>query len=150
MEDKKPNKSSRQIEELIQSIIDEQQLIIVDIESFKEQNIVILLYSKNEQLDIEKLGMVHKQIYAVLETAPFLNENFTLEVSSPGIFRKFKNIREFEIFKDREIKILTDQDETYIGISKGIEEGNTVIMDLKNSEIFKINIKKKKKAGLNG
>lgn len=51
-----------------------------------------------------------------------INEDFSLDVSSPGAERVLKNIDEVEIFKDRRAKVILKDGNTILGVLKGIDE----------------------------
>ena len=58
-------------------------------------------------VDIGATTNIYKVVYPRL-TVAMDTEDIHLEVSSPGIFRKFKDAREFAIFSGLKVKILTE------------------------------------------
>lgn len=117
--------------------LNEQEVSIVDIivTGKKDKNITIYLYSNNG-LDVEELSSHHKRIYSIIEGMKEFLDGFSLEVSTPGIFRKIKYVKEFNIFLGCEIKLVTNDKETIIGICNGIQNGYVSVL-LKGSKSIK-------------
>ena len=111
------------IENKIKDILDKAKIDLVDIDiTFgKNKHITIFVYNKNKT-DLDELSNLSKKINPVLEKMPFFNNSFILEISSPGIYRKLKFIKEFNLFKDKEIKIVTKEGIVFMGISGGINK----------------------------
>ncbi len=74
-----------------------------------------------------------------------------MEISSPGVDRIFKSIKEYTIFNGKEIKITTESMdsniETYTGILKGIDDENNILIENKY-DLYKIPYNKIKKGSL--
>jgi len=71
-----------------------------------------------------------------------LDEDFSLDVSSPGAERVLKSMDEVNIFKDRKARVVLKDGTTLLGILKGLDEKKETLM-LKNSdndELRRINV----------
>jgi len=138
------------IEKNIDQIIKANNLILVDIDIFggKNRQISVIVYS-NENLGIDELTSISRIIKPVLEKIPSLKEDFNLEVSSPGIYRNLKFLKEFDIFKGRKIKIVTEEGLVLTGTCNGTDEKTLSFTDEKN-ETIKIVFDNIKRANLNG
>ncbi len=133
----------------IEIFLSEYNFNLVDIEIKQDKRAPILtiyVYSK-EDMSVNRLAFLNKKISNGILSS--VNQDFMIEISSPGINRVIKNIEEFDIFKDKDIKILTDQDQSFIGICKGIVDNNKLLLLCDGKEIF-IDIKNIKKAKLFG
>ena len=64
----------------------------------------------------------------LLSLESVLKYNFSLEISTPGVNRKFKSKREFKIFEGKKIKLMLDND---------FEEG-LILKAEEDSFVFKI------------
>lgn len=71
-----------------------------------------------------------------------INEDFSLDVSSPGAERVLKNIDEVEIFKDRRAKVILKDGNTILGVLKGIDEKKETLtlINPDDSKLIKINV----------
>lgn len=139
-----------EIERRVKGILENEKIELVDIDVIlgKNKQITIYVYSKNK-IDLEDLENINKRLNPIIENIPIFNDGFILEISSPGLYRKLKYRREFNLFVGRNIKIITTEGNTYTGISNGINENNLILIIDKNKEI-KFNIDNINKAYLNG
>ncbi len=95
------------VKELLQPILEERNLKLVDVELTKEKRPTLRIYVYNpEGTSIEDCEFVSRRIGALLDVEDLIPFSYVLEVSSPGE-RKLKNIEEYDIFKGRDIKIIT-------------------------------------------
>jgi ribosome maturation factor RimP len=87
--------------------------------------------------DCEKVTLSVKDFLTVM-----LDEDFSLDVSSPGAERVLKSMDEVNIFKDRKARVVLKDGTTLLGILKGLDEKKETLM-LKNSdndELRRINV----------
>ena len=108
--------------------------------------VTLFLYNKSD-MSVDDLARLSKKISPVMDELDFLKNDYLLELSSPGITRVFKNLKEFDIFKGHIIQIVKDQ-EILIGECRGIENDNLLL--LINNEIKQINLESINKAKLYG
>ncbi len=140
------------VKELLQPILEEQDLKLVDIEWVKEGKPVLRIYIYNpEGTSIDNCEFVSRRIGAVLDVEDIIPHSYTLEVSSPGLNRKLKNKEEYEIFKGRDIKIVTNEPiedkNVFKGKLLGLDEEENVKVEEKEKEV-KIPLEKISKAQL--
>ena len=82
--------------------------------------------------DCERVTRLYNDRLAILE--PIDENNYTLQVSSPGIDRIFKDQKEYNIFASRHVKIIVDESVegseggVIRGILKGLEGDCVVII----------------------
>ena len=71
-----------------------------------------------------------------------INEDFSLDVSSPGAERVLKNIDEVEIFKDRRAKVILKDGNTILGVLKGIDEkkATLTLINPDDSKLIQIHV----------
>jgi ribosome maturation factor RimP len=148
MKEKTVDSLSFEIREKVESQLDSNTFALVDVE-YKNKAVTIYIYKKNGKIDLEELATLNRNIHPILENISRLKDGFSLEISSPGIYRKIKSRNEFNIFIDRNVKILTDEDKIVNGKIIGLldEENLKILID---KEIFTITINNIKKAALNG
>jgi ribosome maturation factor RimP len=135
MQDKIKTKEFLVIEQGIEELLLKEGFHLVDIEIQKGKNKIVSLFVFNhdsEKMGIESIAKLNDIVSPILENLDFLGENFLLEISSPGIFRKIKFIKEFNLFKGKKMHISRSSN-SYIGICNGIEDGK-VSLEIKNKD----------------
>ena len=135
MQDKIKTKEFLIIEQGIEELLLKEGFHLVDIEirKGKEKSVSLFVFNQDsEKMGIESIAKLNDVVSPVLENLDFLGENFLLEVSSPGIFRKIKFVKEFDLFKGKKMHISCSSN-SYIGICNGIEDGK-VSLEIKNKD----------------
>jgi ribosome maturation factor RimP len=140
MTERNKSKKEIEIENAIKPLLDTEGFCLVECcyVTGIDPQVRIFVYNK-EDTSVEKLGLLNKKIFPLIASLPSVGDDFSLEVSSPGLFRKFKYNEEFEIFKNRNIRLTTSEGETYAGTIEGVSSGEVTVIDKKNiKNIFKI------------
>lgn len=137
-----------QIFDTIKDKINEKGYEILSID-FNEtsRNITIDVYS-NDNISIDSIAVLSKDIYSIIEQIPFLDNDFQLELGSPGINRSIKTEREIEILSNKEV-IITLNDKQKLK-SKICNFKNDILTVDNNGNLQEININDIKKITLNG
>ena len=73
----------------------------------------VIIIHKDGGTNLHDCAQVHKAIYPRLEILKS-GADIRLEVSSPGIYRKIKSLREFTIFKGNGVKFLLEGESEWI------------------------------------
>lgn len=150
MKEKIKTTKIQEIENAVNTILESYNFSLVDIELREGSDILVTLFIYNSvSTNIEDIGKINKIIYPILEKLSFLKEGFSLEVSSPGIYRNIKSSKEFNIFKGKEAKIILQDGSSIIGIINLFENENLHIINNKGEEII-LNLDNINKASLNG
>lgn len=87
------------IEQLVTPIVDELNLELIDIEFVKEgRNWFLRVYidTKDGGIDIEQCALVSERLSVILDEKDPIEQNYYLEVSSPGAERPLKKEEDFE------------------------------------------------------
>jgi len=73
--------------------------------------------------DCERVTRLYNDRLTILE--PIDENNYTLQISSPGVDRIFKDRKEYNIFKSRHVKIMVDNrvEGSEGGVIRGVLEG---------------------------
>ncbi|MDE0582640.1 ribosome maturation factor RimP [Planococcus sp. A6] len=93
------SKITEQIEAMAQPIVDELELELVDVEFVKEgKNWFLRVYVDNPQepIDIDQCAIVSERLSEELDATDPIEQNYFLEVSSPGAERPLKKEKDFE------------------------------------------------------
>ncbi len=143
----KRSKEEDTLFELINNLI-KNNYILVDVEYNSADEYVTVFVESLKENSIDNISSVNGIIYEHLEKVDFLKNNFSLEISSPGLFRKIRHRYELDIFKNRNIKVILDDKSVLNGINNGISGDNiTISVD---GEINSINLNSIKSVHLNG
>lgn len=134
-------------ERLVMPIIDEKGFEFVDTEFVKEGNSHYLrvFVDKPGGITIDDLESVSRSLSDKLDENDFIDEQYILEVSSPGLGRPMKKDRDFDRNMEKVVEIhlykAQDGEKEWIGQLKGydeetitieLEEGNEIKLDRAN------------------
>ncbi|MBB6042780.1 ribosome maturation factor RimP [Borreliella yangtzensis] len=136
---------NNEVYNLIKNLTECANIEILEINIFKNKSIgkiQIVLYSKSFSLGVDLLTDLHKIILLILEAN--LKYSFTLELSTPGINRKIKSGREFQIFEGRKIKLMLDNEFEEGLILKSKSKSFIFKTDSKELNVFYSDVKKAK------
>lgn len=135
MQDKIKTKEFLIIEQGIEELLLEKGFHLVDIEIKKGKEKIVSIFVFNhdsEKMKIESIAELNDIVSPFLENLDFIGENFLLEISSPGIFRKIKFIKEFDLFKGKKMHVSCSAN-SYIGICEGTKDGK-LFLNIKNKD----------------
>lgn len=93
------SKVLNEVEKLVTPIVEEMNLELVDTEFVKEgRNWFLRIYVDTPQggIDIEQCALVSERVSEVLDAKDPIEQNYFLEVSSPGAERPLKKESDFE------------------------------------------------------
>lgn len=97
----------------------------------KGQNILRVLIDKAEGVSVGDCESFSYLINPLLDVEDFIVQRYQLEVSSPGLERPLKKIRDFERFAGHTIRLRTktpvESRGHFKGLLKGIEENHVLI-----------------------
>jgi len=129
------------VKELLLPILEERDFKLVDIDFIPSKRPILRIYIYNpEGTSIDDCEWVSKRIGALLDVEDLIDKAYILEVSSPGLDRKFKNIEEYDIFKGRDVVIKTkepiNEKKVFKGTLLGLEDEKVKIKE--NEETVEI------------
>lgn len=93
------SKITEQVEQMVLPIMEELNLELVDIEFVKEgRNWFLRVYVDNPEapIDIDSCAVVSEKLSEILDKNDPIEQNYFLEVSSPGAERPLKKEKDFE------------------------------------------------------
>jgi Uncharacterized protein conserved in bacteria len=134
-------KVEEKVKELLLPILEERDFKLVDIEFIPSKRPILRIYIYNpEGTSIDDCEWVSKRIGALLDVEDLIDKAYVLEVSSPGLDRKFKNIEEYDIFKGRDVVVKTkepiNEKKVFKGTLLGLEDEKVKIKE--NEETIEI------------
>lgn len=87
------------VEQLVQPIVDDLSLELVDVEFIKEGNdwfLRVYVDTPEGSIDIDQCALVSERLSEELDRVDPIEQNYFLEVSSPGAERPLKKEQDFE------------------------------------------------------
>ena len=120
-------------EELVMPLIDEKGFEFVDTEFVKEGNSYYLrvFVDKPGGITIDDLESVSRPLSDKLDEHDFIDEQYILEVSSPGLGRPMKKDRDFDRNMEKIVEIhlykAQDGEKEWVGKLTGYDEENITI-----------------------
>lgn len=129
------------LRELIEPIVKVNNLDFVDIEYIKEgDNWILRVFVENPdgELTIDHLSNLSRLISRKLDEKDPIDKSYFLEVSSPGVERPLRKIKDYERFAGEEIKISTyrkiNDTKEFIGKLIGIDENKVITIKLRDTD----------------
>jgi ribosome maturation factor RimP len=130
---------SSRIREIVSNLVDGTELFIVDI-TIKHGNGIIVTLDSAKGLSIDECATLSKAIETSLNRD---EEDFELEVSSPGLSLPFKVIQQYYKNIGKEVEVLYNNGKKYIGKLLSVDESSFLIETLR-----KVKLEGKKKPEL--
>lgn len=129
------------VEILADELISPKGYEVVDVEFRKEgsRKVLRLFVDRLETgITLDEISEITRLVSDRLDEEDFIEEEYILEVSSPGITRVIKKEKDFERFAGRKIDVklyrAVQGKKKFTALLKGYEDGN-VIMELDGSEL---------------
>jgi len=92
-----------------------------------------LTIDKPDGVSMDDCVSVNRRASLLLDAQDPIEGSYRLEVSSPGLNRRLKTLKDFEHFSGRKAKIVTKEG-THRGTIKGLA-GDTVLLEAEGSEL---------------
>ena len=108
----KESKLYREMSELLEPM----GLLVVDAvknETAQGVQLIITVFSPEREVNTDDLAEVYNIVYPRYSVI-YQDRDLSLEVSSPGMTRNFKDIHEFELFKGRLVRVYSSTFSTWI------------------------------------
>ncbi len=123
--------------ELIEPIVRSEGLILVELQNRSEHSgYVLRLFVDRPEggVTLDECTVVSRQVSDLLDVEDLIPGSFRLEVSSPGLERRLKARREYELFAGRNAKVVVNRAEEegrdiLIGKLMGLQ-GDDVLIEL--------------------
>ncbi|GAA6176058.1 ribosome maturation factor RimP [Sulfitobacter pacificus] len=101
----------RRMAEIITPVIEDMgyELVRVRLMSGKVTTLQIMADKPDGGIEVDDLAKINQALGAVLDVEDPIVEEYTLEVSSPGIDRPLTRLKDFDMFEGYEAKIETEE-----------------------------------------
>ncbi|CCY50149.1 ribosome maturation factor RimP [Peptostreptococcus anaerobius CAG:621] len=127
---------AQQVEKLVQPIADLHGFELVDVEYVKEAGIYYLrvIIDSEDGIGLDECEKVSRDLNPILDEKDMIEENYLLEVCSPGIDRILKRDHEYEKYSGKlvEVKLYANNDivkgKRFEADLCGLEDDNIVLL----------------------
>ena len=118
---------------IVENIIDGTTMELVDVEYVRERDWYLRVYlDKETGIDLDDCQMVSEKLSEELDKQDPIEENYLLEVSSPGLDRVLKKDKDLIRYNGREVDVQlfkpVNGNKHYVGILHGFDEDTIVII----------------------
>jgi ribosome maturation factor RimP len=117
---------TEEIRKLAESALAESQFIVDILTSFKGQNKVLVIVDGDQGLHIDDCAEISRKLSKALDESGFMDENYMLEVSTPGVEHPLKLKRQYVKNIGRKLKIKL-ADKTVEGRLSEVHEGSIIV-----------------------
>ena len=123
----------RRLAEIITPVIEDLgfELVRVRLMSGKSITLQVMADRPEGGIEVDELALISQSISAVLDVEDPILDEYTLEVSSPGIDRPLTRLKDFEAFEGYEAKLetadLIDGRRRFKGELAGVEDDEVLI-----------------------
>ena len=120
------------VEQMIEGLLaDDPQYFIVEVKIRPTNNVKVFLDGDNG-ISIEKCITYNRQLYKMLETSGlFPPDDFSLEVSSPGLDEPLKMLRQYHKNKGRKVEVLLKDGIRTDGVLKEVSDEGIIVEETK-------------------
>lgn len=104
-----PEQITEKIRQLVEPVVEGYGIELVDIEILggRGRYILRILVEKPGRITINDCALVNREVSDLLDMEDPIPSRYTLEVSSPGLDRPFKSIRDYERAYGQQVKVNT-------------------------------------------
>ena len=130
----------RRMAEIITPVIEDMGFELVRVRLMSGKNTILQIMADKPAggIEVDDLALINQAIGAVLDVEDPILDEYTLEVSSPGIDRPLTRLKDFDMFEGYEAKIeteeLIDGRRRFKGELAGID-GNEVLINVEEGTI---------------
>ena len=110
---------------------------------------IYITADNNENVTLDKCSKISKALSPILDAEPILDDEYILEVSSPGVERKLTSLRHYELSIGCDVKFTTNENDKIIAKLTGVEDSKILFEKDEEKLIFNFEDIKKAKTYIN-
>ena len=118
---------------------------VVDISESKDGRKIEVFVESDNRIKFEQCGIISRYLESYLDDDTSIPENYILEVSSPGIGRPLKHLRQYRLNLGKKVDLTNTSKQKFTGVITGQTE-DTVTIELKSGKQESFHISKIKEA----
>lgn len=125
-----------QIEQLAAPVLAEHQAELVLTEFVHEHGSWVLRFflDKNGGITLDNCAEISNHLGRILDATDLIPQSYSLEVSSPGVYRPLRKEKDFERFRGERVDINLyapiNGRRNFKGVIEGVSEGNVQVKDV--------------------
>ena len=123
----------RRLAEIIQPVVEDMGFELVRVRMMGGKNKVVQIMAQREDgsIEVDECAKISNELSAILDVEDPIEEEYALEVSSPGIDRPLTRMKDFDLWDGYEAKLetsdLIDGRRRFKGILAGTEDDEVLI-----------------------
>ncbi len=128
--------TAAQLEALIQPLVESQGAELVELiyaQSKKGRGTLRLFVDRPGGITIEEITRISRMVGGLLEVHDVIPGSYTLEVSSPGLTRALKTLRDYERYVGRLVRVTTrapwEGRQVHSGILQGLKDDQVCLKE---------------------
>ncbi len=112
-----PEHHNQVLFDLCKKVVEFCGFVLVDISWGQSRSLQVTVYRNNYRIGTDDLEKISAKIGETLDAqaTPLIEGRYLLEVQSPGIDRRLKNVREFQIFAGHSVEVKLRQPHIQLG-----------------------------------
>jgi ribosome maturation factor RimP len=129
-----------QIEQLVEPVLQEQGTELVLVEFVHEHGSWVLRFflDKPQGITLDDCATLSEHLGRILDASGLIQQSYSLEVSSPGVYRPLRKEKDFERFKgeraDIHLYAPINGRRHFRGVIEGVADGSVKIKDVMAQE----------------
>lgn len=132
-----------QVQSIVEQVLQDKDLYLVDIELKGSQaNRIIWIYVEAEKgnISLDLCADLSREMNFLLDANGWHNRKYTLNVSSPGLDRPLKDIRQYVNNKGRRVLVVYNMNNEQVQVNGIISEADTEIVILETDKNNRLEI----------
>jgi ribosome maturation factor RimP len=131
---------SKQVEAIVLPVLEELGLELVEVQYRREQSgwVLRLIIDKHDGVSLDDCVAVSREVGQLLDIEDFIEQSYSLEVSSPGLERPLRSMADFQRFVGRKARIKTIEpiagEHVFIGRINQTE-GESIVLEVGRKEL---------------
>ena len=113
----------------IKKIVEEQGFVFYDMEILNQAKVFRVYIDKKGGVGVADCAKLSELLSPLLDVLDPMKENYSFEVSSPGIDRKLKTLDHFSKSLGLKAKVALKEGENFVSIIDKVEEGFVYFLD---------------------
>ena len=130
----------KKIIELVEQCLESDALFLVDVEikgNPGNQKIQVFI-DGDVMVGIDEYSRVSRKLSGLLEEKELFDGKYTVEVSSPGVSRPLKLLRQYPKHIGRELNVITKAKQKYEGELQEVDDNSITLMEVSNKKTKKL------------
>ncbi len=130
----------KRVEAVAQPVLEELELELVGVQYRREQSgwVLRLFIDRQEGITLEDCAVVSRELSQLLDIEDFMDQAYSLEVSSPGLNRALRSMADFQRFVGRKAKVKTIEpiagEHVFVG-KINQTEGESIVLEVGRREV---------------